>query len=199
MQFMREFLLAFIPLFVAVDAIGTLSLVTSLTEGLAVKSRQKVVRQAVMTAVILAVLFIFCGTAVFKFLNITMADFMIAGGVILFSLALLEMFSVERKRLVPADSQEDVGVVPIGTPLIVGPAVLTTSLLLASEVGLVPTLTALVLNILLAGIVFSSSEWIVKVFGRPGTRAFSKVTILFLAAIGVRMVRKGVLLFLVGH
>jgi multiple antibiotic resistance protein len=115
---------------------------------------------------------------------------MIAGGGILFCIAIMDLLvPTDKKRRMPS---EDLGVVPLGTPLIVGPAVLTTSLLLIDQYGLYPTLVAVLLNIIIAGVVFSCSGRIIRAIGKSGSRALSKVMALLLAAIAVKMVRMGV-------
>ena len=85
------------------------------------------------------------------------------------------------------------GAVPIGTPLVVGPAVLTISLMLVSVHGLAVTLIAVFLNLAIVGIVFTFSDTLMSLLGQAGSRALSKVMMLLLAAIGVMMVRRGVI------
>jgi len=189
----RNILLSFIPIFVAVDAIGVLPIFVSLTEGIEPAQRTKIIIQSMFTALCLAVGFIFLGRAVFQVLGITIGDFMVAGGVILFSLAITDIINPVKQRRIP---EKDLGVVPLGTPLIVGPAVLTTSLVIISHYGLFATLISVLVNILLAGIIFSFSSILIKVLGEAGSKALSKITSLLLAAIAVMMVRKGILVFL---
>jgi len=189
----RDILLSFIPIFVAVDAIGVLPIFVSLTEGIEPSQRTKIIIQSMFTALCLAVGFIFLGQAVFKVLGITIGDFMIAGGAILFSLAITDIINPVKKRRIPS---QELGVVPLGTPLIVGPAVLTTSLVIISQYGLFATLISVLVNILLAGIIFSLSSVLIKVLGEAGSKALSKITSLLLAAIAVMMVRKGLIQFL---
>lgn len=190
---LNDVFLAFIPIFVAVDVIGTLPIFVLLTQGVDKKEKSSVILQSMLTAIGLAVGFIFLGKAVFKLLGITIADFMIAGGALLFCLAIIDLVSPRKDRLVPV---KDLGVVPLGTPLIVGPAVLTTSLILIDQYGLMATLAAVLINILFAGLVFSSSEALIKLIGEGGARAMSKVTALLLSAIAVMMIRKGLIQFL---
>ena len=118
-----------------------------------------------------------------------MGDFMVAGGAVLFSIAILDIIIQEKKRRTPI---EDIGVVPLGTPLIAGPAVLTTSLILSSEYGLIATFISVIVNIGIAGLFFSLSHVVIKFLGISGSKALSKVTSLFLAAIAVMMIRKGI-------
>jgi len=187
---MTNFLLAFVPLFVSVDAFGLLPMFIGLTEGLSTAERKKVILQSVFTAFFIALLFLLLGKAIFSLLGITVADFMIAGGVLLFVIALVDLSTFEKKRMQP--SADSVGPVPLGTPLMVGPAVLTTSLMLLNVHGMLTTIAAIVVNIAIAGLVFYASALLTRVLGLAGTRALSKIASLFLAAIAVMMVRKGV-------
>jgi len=143
-----------------------------------------------VTALGLAVGFIFLGKAIFSFLGITVSDFMIAGGAVLFSIAIIDIVNPQKKRRAPS---KELAAVPLGTPLIVGPAVLTTSLIIIGEYGLFPSLISVVINVLLAGLIFSSSHILIKILGESGVKALSKVTSLLLGAIAVMMIRKGIL------
>jgi len=83
--------------------------------------------------------------------------------------------------------------VPLGTPLIVGPAVLTTSLLTTAEYGIYATLISVVINILFAGMILEFSNFLMKGLGEAGAKALSKVMALLFAAIAVMMIRKGII------
>ncbi|MFA5068643.1 MAG: MarC family protein [Candidatus Omnitrophota bacterium] len=190
---MKNFFLAFIPLFVAVDAIGVLPIFSSLTEGASQTQRRRIIVQSMITACCLAIGFIFLGKATFRLLNITIADFMIAGGIVLFSIAILDILNPEKKRRAPGSS---LGAVPLGTPLISGPAVLTTSLIMLENYGLGVTLLSVIVNIALAGAIFFFSNILIKTLGVAGSRALSKIMSLLLSAIAVMMIRKGLMVFL---
>lgn len=187
---MRNILLAFIPIFIAVDAPGVLPIFISLTKGFSKSEKKRIIIQSIFTAICLAVGFVFLGKAIFKFLGITAADFMVAGGAILFCIAIMDILNPEKKRRIPA---RELGAVPLGTPLIVGPAVLTTSLVIISEYGLLAALVSIIINVLLAGVIFYSSNILIKILGEAGTKAISKIISLLLAAIAVMIIRKGIL------
>jgi len=191
---LEKFLLAFIPLFVAVDAIGVLPVFISFTQGLSKKGKSKMIINSMITALCLAIGFVFVGKAVLSFLKITVGDFMIAGGLILLCIAIIDIVSPGKKRRI---SNAELGSVPLGTPLIVGPAVLTTSLLIIGEYGLYPTLAAVIINVLLAGAVFLASGTLIKIIGESGSKALSKITSLLLAAIAIMMMRKGIFQILI--
>lgn len=185
----KTFWLCFVPLFIAVDAIGTLPIYISLTDGFDKKSRRTLLISSVFTAMIVAMLFLFIGEGILRLLGITVVDFMIAGGIILFLISIGDLLAINKP-----DKQvalEALGPVPLGVPLIVGPAVLTTVMLLVREHGFFFTAIATVLNIIFAGTIFLLSELIIKLMGTSGTKIFSKIASLFLAAIAVMMVRRG--------
>jgi multiple antibiotic resistance protein len=186
-------ILAFIPIFFAVDPIGLLPVFVAYTSHLTPVEKQKIVVQSLVTASCLAVGFLFFGKLIFHFLGITIGDFVIAGGAILFCLSMIDLMNVGKRR---NKQIMDLGVVPIGTPLIVGPAVLTISLMMSDVHGIYATLIAVLANICIVGVIFSASNRIMNVIGEAGARALSKFMALLLAAIGVMMIRKGVVVIL---
>ena len=88
----KNFVLAFIPVFVAVDAIGVLPMFISLTNGVEGRDLKKILFQSFVTGITLALGFILIGKWLFSVLGITVYDFMIAGGIILFCIALRDIF-----------------------------------------------------------------------------------------------------------
>ena len=188
MTWLTNFGLAFIPLFVAIDPIGVVPLFLGMTQGIDTARRQRVVHQATWTAAIVAVGFMFLGKLIFRALGITVPDFQIAGGLILLAFAAHDLLGAT-----PATAKlaEDVGVVPLGMPLIVGPATLTTLLIVMNAVGIGYTLVALAINLVLVNFSFRYCDRLAQLIGLPGLRAFSKITSLLLAAIAVSMIRRG--------
>ena len=191
---MNNFWLCFVPLFVAVDALGLLPVFMGLTQELTHARIRRIIFESVITAMIVALVFLFIGKGILTLLGITVADFMIAGGALLFVLSLSDLITAEKRRL--QVDQEEVGAVPLGVPLMVGPGVLTTTILLINQYGLIPTVSATIVNIVIAGMVFWMSGSINRILGRAGTRTISKLSSLILAAIGVMMVRKGIMLLI---
>ena len=183
-------LLAIIPIFVAVDPVGLLPIFVSLTRELDRKQRLRILFESLLTALCLAAGFIFLGKAIFNLLGITVGDFMVAGGAILFCLAIIDLIHQGKPDRIPVT---ELGVVPLGTPLIVGPAVLTTCLILIDQHGLAVTLLSVIINLLFVGLLFSFSDALMRILGEGGTKALSKLMSLLLAAIGVMMIRKGLM------
>jgi multiple antibiotic resistance protein len=197
---MDAFLLGFIPLFVAIDVFGVLPLYVGITEGMDDRSRRRLTTQATVTAFLISLLFLFAGKLLFSFLGITEADFRVGGGVVLLVLAVSDLVSsidTERSPSVGlsgpgSTGRETVGVVPIGIPLIMGPAALTTILVLVDTYGYVATVGSLLANLFLVWAVFTSAGTMTRVLGRAGSRAVSRVAALFLAGIAIMMIRSGI-------
>ena len=191
---MKSFWLCFVPLFVAVNAFGVLPLFINLTEGIEPQKIRRVVFQSMITALIVALAFIALGMVILNLLGITVADFMIAGGTLLFIISIREIISTDKRpHLIDLDSM---GAVPIGVPLITGPAVLTTSMLLINEHSLIVTSLAIIINILIAGGIFLSAPLINRVLGKTGSKTLSKISSLLLAAIAVMIIRRGIAIFI---
>jgi multiple antibiotic resistance protein len=184
----EKFLRAFIPLFVAIDALGVLPIYVGLTEGMDRWTRRRVVDVACFTAATVTVLFMFLGNLTFSFLGVTTDDFRIAGGVLLLVFAIQDLIigGKPRRRTSPT-----LAVVPLGMPLIAGPGVLTTSLLVVQQQGTWSALSALAANLLILYLILRSSDAILRVVGPSVTAAAAKIASLFLAAIGVMMLRLG--------
>jgi len=188
----RTFLIAFIPLFVTIDPFGLLPIYISITQQMTRPQRQKTCFQAVFTAAIITLLFMFLGQEIFNFIRITETDFRIAGGLILLTLAILDLL-IPGKPAVHED--EMVGIVPLAMPLIAGPGTLTTVLVLAGypSIGYAYTTLALAANFLLLLAVLLLSGQIARVLGMNTLRAFSKLVMVLLAAIAVNFIRVGIM------
>jgi multiple antibiotic resistance protein len=191
-DFFKDLGLAFIPLFVAMDPIGVLPFVLSLTQDMAPAQRSKTTRYALLTALGLGLCFIAIGQGVFHAMGIRIGDFLVAGGLILLVLAIRHLMTGKFVEVQPALGDTMVAVVPIGTPLVVGPAVLTTLLLLVSQYSIAAVLIAFALNLVVAWLVFAQANRVVRFLRQGGLRAISQIASLLLAAIAVMMVRQGI-------
>ena len=181
--------LPFIPFFVAFDVLGILPIFVSLTSEIEAAERKKVTRQSILTAFLVSIGFVAAGKFIFSLLGISVSDFQIAGGTLLFIIAIVDLIFPEKTRTFP---KETMGVVPIGIPLIVGPAVLTLLLIIVQSYGYFPTLLCLVLNLLIVWIVFSQSHGIYRLLKEGGSKGIAKVSSLLLAAFAMMLIRMGI-------
>ncbi|MBA3272566.1 MAG: MarC family protein, partial [Chthoniobacterales bacterium] len=150
-EFLEKFLIAFIPLFVAIDPIGLIACFMGFAPNASREHRQRQGLLAIATGLGVAIGFIFLGRAIFSALGISVADFQVAGGIVLLALAVRDLLGSSDE---PGSGSEDFGVVPLGMPLIAGPALLTALLLLVDTVGVMFTILSLLVNLLLVEVGF---------------------------------------------
>lgn len=185
----NNFLLTFIPILVAINVPGVLPIYISISEGMDQAQKRRIITQSVITALIITIGFVFLGRAVFQVLGIQIEDFMIAGGLLLLVLSIVEIVVGRPKQILAGG---DLGSVPLGTPLLAGPATLTTALVLAGTYGYMPVVVSLTINLAIAWLSFHWAEKILTLLGRNGARAMAKVAFLLLAAIAVHLIKSGV-------
>jgi multiple antibiotic resistance protein len=189
---------SFLPLFVAINAPGVIPIYLAVTEGLTAAERRRLTLQAVVTASLVAVLILFAGQLIFSLLGITVNDLRVGGGLILLVLSTSNLIFGDFRRRDPRRGIEEaaegasVGVVPLGIPLIIGPAAITSVLVSREAYGYLPTLTSLALNMALVFLTLVFSPWLGRMMGPAASRAVGKVASLFLAAISVALIRAGI-------
>jgi len=186
--FFNNFILTFIPLFIVIDTLGNLPIIISLSEGLTSKQRARMINIGIATATAVGVVFLFFGQFILKAIGIPVGALTISGGIILLILSLRYILS---GRSFDAVKEEMMAVVPIGTPLVVGPATITTLLLLATQYPLYVIMISLALNLVISWVAFLASNRIAAFLGKGGLRAFSQIFNLLLAAISVNMIIRG--------
>jgi multiple antibiotic resistance protein len=180
--------LTFVPLFIVIDAFGNLPFVMALSEGMSRGERRRLIHVATVTATLVGLAFLFFGQLILHVMGISVGSFAIAGGLILLVLSIKYILTGKMVEMV---REEMIAVVPIGTPLLVGPATITTLLLLVGQFPLYMVLISFVLNLLIAWVLFLLGNQIVSFMGKGGLRAVSNVFNLLLAAIAITMVLRG--------
>lgn len=184
------FVEAFVLLFAVIDAVGTVPIFIGLTEDFA-DHRKRIVRQAVVISGAILVVFALFGWLIFEAFGITINDFRIAGGVILFIVAVdhLRGGDSRSKGLEPSD----IAAFPLATPLLAGPGAISTVVIIsASPYSPLIALLVVVANAFLAYVILSGSGWVSRFFGPNGTVALSRITALLIAALAVSFVVTGV-------
>lgn len=196
---MNAYIESFLPLFVAINVPGILPVYLAVTERMNAAERRRLTLQAVATASLLSVLILFAGQLIFSLLGITVNDLRVGGGLILLVLSISNLIFGDFRRRDPRHGEEDeaedpasVGVVPLGIPLIIGPAAITSILVSREAYGYLPTLTSLVVNMALVVLTLVFAPYIGRFMGPAVSRAFGKVASLFLAAISVALIRAGI-------
>jgi multiple antibiotic resistance protein len=171
------------------DAVGVLPSFVQMTSTLKPDDRQEVLRYSVFTAGGVGLLFIPLGPLILLALGLKTGDFQIAGGLLILVVALRDIVWDQKMSL--GKGIKGAGVVPLGIPLLVGPAVLTTLILLRDRFSFWEVSLCLIVNLLIAWVIFGYSARLIKWIGEPGARVSSKLAALLLSAYAVMMIRVG--------
>lgn len=194
---MSLFVSIWIKLFFLFTPFFALSMFLSMTEGYD-ESRRRRLALAVSTAVaVLCFVLFFAGNQLFAVFGITVDSFRIGAGALLF---LSGVSLVQGKTASPVSSEEDVAVVPLGMPIIVGPATTGTLLVMGAELpGLKEKILgsmALLCAVACIAVLLLMASWMHRALGGRGLNILSKLTGLILAALSAQMIMTGILGFL---
>ncbi len=186
---MTPFFQSFLALFVAIDFFGILPLFLLYTADMPPEEQRQTLHQSIGTAAAVGLIFLFGGPTLLQIMGIEVADFQIAGGLLLVVLSIVDLIQPEKRRRRPEGA---LGIVPLGIPLIAGPAVITTLLVLKGILGTPIVLATFLLNLGLLYVFLRFSGKLIKIIGPGGATALSKLIVLLLAAVGVMFIRQGI-------
>jgi len=179
-----------LSIFISMNVLGILPIYISFTGNIGIKEKKKIINKALSLTFLITMGFVIIGKFIFLIIGIETYDFLIAGGLILVIIAVLLLLDMAYKS--PPEIKS-IGVVPLATPLLAGPGLLTTSVVLVNIYGYFLTSIALVFNLVIAWIVLNFSSRILSFLGKEGIRAISKIASLLLASLGIMMIRKGIM------
>ena len=187
---MKEVLEAFITLFVIMDPIGNLPLVLNLVKGMPRREVKRTIERSILVAGLLLFIFLFLGLRIFDFFNINLNSFQVGGAIILLIIAILYVFGTPLKFV---KSYGGDLTVPIGTPLLTGPGVIITTMILVREKGTIVTAIAAFLTLMATWFILINSWRLYKILGENWTNVISRIMGIILSAIAIEFITKGIL------
>ena len=194
---------AFVTLLVVIDPIGTAALFSALTQGGSDEYKRRMALRATGIASIILIAFTLIGGWLLNTLGIGLPAFRVAGGILLFFIAIDMVFARESglrsttvREQQEAVHKEDISVFPLAIPLLAGPGAITTMLLLSSGTGIQAgwlwLLLAVLISVLFLTLVsFLAAARIMRVIGLTGSNVISRVLGVLLAALAVQFVFDG--------
>jgi multiple antibiotic resistance protein len=188
---MLTFLQVFFAVFGVMDPVGNVPVFLSLTRTMTEEHKRKVALKAVLRAGTTLVVFVFTGSLILNLFQVSLESFRIAGGIIMVIIGLQILFGINIRKD-PDESPDDISIVPLATPLIAGPGMIATAVVLAKEYGYLVTLVCLGVNLLLELILFFRAGLILKMLGKEGTLVFAKIMGLILVTIGIEFIRTSI-------
>jgi multiple antibiotic resistance protein len=193
----------FVVFFVVVDPLSLIPLFAGLTQGSSARYKKKMAGKASVIALVICVLFALAGARFLGLMGISLSAFRIAGGTLLFLIALDMVFarpsgtrstSSEQEE---AKRREDISVFPLAFPFIAGPGALATILLAVGEVDAKPLLFAGFLGVvglvlIICWVLMLATPRLMKVLGVTGANVVSRLSGVILAALAVQFIVDGI-------
>jgi len=195
------FLKSLVALFTIIDPVGGAPFFLIITRGYSEEEKKKIALKASLTAFITLTIFLFFGSHLLSFFNISIPSFKIAGGVLLFLTALEMLQGRERSAKATQEEErttirkEEVSVVPLGIPYLSGPGAITTVIILSEGKPLSEKLLvflAILIVCFLTYLILSHSWRIFRFLGDLGTKAIVRLLGLILASIAIEYIFQGV-------
>ena len=190
-------------MFAIMNPIGAIPTLITLTDGYSRKEKLQTIRRSIYMASGMIFGFVLVGYYIFEGLGISINDFKVAGGILLFKVAFdMLQGKTSNTKLTKEESQEgkqqeDVGIVPIGTPLLAGPGSITTAILLNAKANTMPLKfgfgIALVILFVISYLILYFSSTIASKIGKTGTTVISRIMGLLLASIAIELITTGLI------
>ena len=188
--FQNDIITSVIALFVVIDPIGNIPLFIAFTKKLEKAEHKTVSKTAIITAAALLLLFGIAGTQILGLFGITIFSFMIAGGTLLFIIA-IELLTYGEWRFV-SKVKEDIGVVPIAFPLLAGPGSITAVIISYQTSGFLITFFSIIIVMTITYVILRMVNPIYKILGNRGSMIVSRVFAVIIAAIAVEYIVEGI-------
>lgn len=185
-----EFVKSFVMLLVIMDPFGGIPIFLSLTKGFKLKRMRKSATRAIKVASIIILIFLFLGSFILEFFSISLESFKIAGGIILLILGILYVFDIKIQKE-QKQYEHDI-TIPMATPLIAGPGVLTATIILVSLYGFWIPFAAAILNLLIFWLLMRYSNYLHHVIGDQGSEILTRIMGLILTSIAVEFIVTGI-------
>lgn len=197
------FLSVFIPIFIIIDASGIVPVYISLTERFSEEERKKIVNRSIVVAIIVLFAFAFFGNFIFDFLNISIQALEIAGGILLFLIA-IDMLFARKSRTVYSEDQEkesmereSIAIFPLAIPLLTGPGAITTVMVLMNTtqtlVEKAMIIMAIILTFIIAKILLDKSSSLMRFLGKTGLQVITRIMGIVVATIATQFIINGVM------
>lgn len=182
-------------LIIITNPLAAASFFLPFTEGMPQKEMKRIARKACLTSMWVMIIFAIFGTLIFRIFSITLPAFQIAGGIILFGVAMDIRKGRRAESAVPIKG-DDFSIVPLAIPMIAGPGAITTCLMLAGEAEnflfLGVLVACIIASLVLMYFILSHASKMTTIVGEGGVKILTRLMGLILAVMAVQFVLNGI-------
>ena len=201
-ELLEFFVRAFAGVFVIIDPIGGSTHFLALSAHVSSSKRKDIAKRACLVALCILVFFTLAGGALLKYFGITLAALKIAGGILLFTIAITMLYGkpaaarISQEEEEEAPTLDDIAVIPLAIPLLSGPGAITTVMVFVGEaktpirIGIL--LFTIFLSLLITYVIFVHSEYIKNALKRTGIKIMTRIMGLIMSVIAVQFVINGI-------
>jgi multiple antibiotic resistance protein len=197
------FIYTFTSVLVVVSPISGVVTFISLTSKMTHEEKNQIAKKSVTLACVIAIFFAIAGNIILNLFNVSVDSLRIAGGLLLFSIAFDMMHarisgeSITEEEISQSQEREDIWVFPIGLPLLTGPGVISTVIVMMGSTENIHQkiliLVSIILTFIICLYIFLFSRRIHKLIGYNGMLVFSRLMGLLLAALAVSLTSIGII------
>jgi len=195
-------LISFTSIFGIVNPINGGTIFYSLTSGFSIEKKKEIARRASIVCCSVLITFSIFGSIIFKFFGISIPAFRIAGGILIFKVA-MDMLQARQSRMKTTPEEEelaiqkdDISIVPLAIPMLSGPGAITTVVVLMAKSTSIVEHAVIILGVVITSlityIIFTESYLITRLFKENGTRIVTRFMGLFILANSVQFIINGI-------
>jgi multiple antibiotic resistance protein len=179
-------------LFFVMDPLGNIPVFNAVLSRFSPQQRAEITARELVIALVILLLFLFAGTAILEFLGLSQPSLSIAGGVLLFIIALKMIFPTSAGEL--ASEKDEPFIVPLAMPMVAGPSTIAILLLLSSREPerIWEWCTALVIAWAATTLLLTASPFLLRALGDRGLRALERLMGMLLVLLATQMLLNGV-------
>ncbi|WP_457913766.1 YhgN family NAAT transporter [Candidatus Gillettellia adelgis] len=195
---MTQMISAVLLLFLMIDPLGNLPIFISVLQNLELRRRRVILIRELLIALLLMLIFLFAGEKILTALNLRTATVSISGGIILFLIAIKMLFSRQGASYSDVSSSKEPFLVPLAIPLVAGPSMLATLMLLSHQYAnsLFYLLVALLIAWGISALILLMSNLFLRLLGKKGVNALEQLMGLVLTMISVQMILDGIFVYI---
>ena len=182
--FTVDVVLAYSQIVAIMNPFSILGNYLTLTEGIRRETRARILNTAIMAVTIIGLVFIGAGNLILRFYHLSVMAIKFGGGVLLMVIAIDMMSGMPRSKTV---DKREIAVVPLATPMMVGPGTLTVLIYLGTIMPLSHAILGFLAGVLTVYLTLAASGYFIKLLGRTGVKALSRFMSLILASIAAQM------------
>ncbi|WP_456433362.1 MarC family protein [Thermosulfuriphilus sp.] len=195
---LQAWITSLVSIFIIVDPLGNIPLLLALTKEYPPEKTRETIRQAILVAAGVLILFCLAGDLILKVFGVRVPAFRVAGGVILFMIALRMIQALPlltRSSPEEADQagreKEEVAIVPLAVPILAGPGAITTVMVLSGQEPKILVIVSILTVMALTYVIFARAPLVASALGASGTGLFTRIMGLILAVIAVEFITTG--------